>query len=173
MRIMAGLLCAIFLVAPLIGIAGPATRLVVNCSPSPLPTASAHCFDATIGTPVTIYVVAAEATPVIATSYTGTVHLTSSDPTATLPPDHTFTAADAGVWAAQVTFHSLSTNKVPSPESITATDVANSLSGMQLWSVFPLEVVTQTVPALGTVSLYVMLFVLAALGLRSLQKKAS
>jgi hypothetical protein len=33
----------------------------------------------------------------VVTGYTGTVHFSSSDSTATLPADYTFTAADAGV----------------------------------------------------------------------------
>ena len=32
----------------------------------------------------------------VASGYTGTVHFTSTDPSATLPPDHQFTAGDAG-----------------------------------------------------------------------------
>lgn len=59
------------------------------------------------------------------TSYTGTVHFTSSDPAASLPADYTFTAADAG-------FHtfvaSLSTPNAPGGfQSITATDTAMAL----------------------------------------------
>jgi adhesin/invasin len=33
----------------------------------------------------------------VVTGYRGTVHFTSSDSSATLPKDHTFTASDAGV----------------------------------------------------------------------------
>ena len=33
----------------------------------------------------------------VVTGYTGTVHFSTNDPGATLPPDYTFTAADAGV----------------------------------------------------------------------------
>ena len=36
-------------------------------------------------------------------TYTGTVHFTSTDPTAILPADYTFTAADAGTHTFNVT----------------------------------------------------------------------
>ncbi|WP_217551179.1 hypothetical protein, partial [Pantoea sp. GbtcB22] len=39
-----------------------------------------------------------------ATSYTGTVHFTSTDPLAQLPADYTFTASDQGVHFFRVTF---------------------------------------------------------------------
>lgn len=59
------------------------------------------------------------------TTYTGTVHFTSSDPAASLPADYTFTAADAGFHTFVV---SLST---PNPsggfQTITATDTAMPL----------------------------------------------
>jgi len=52
-----------------------------------------------------------------ATAYRGTVQLTSSDPAATLPPAHTFTAADGGTFAFTVTL------RTPGAQSITAADV--------------------------------------------------
>ena len=62
----------------------------------------------------------------VATGYTGTVHFTSSDPTAVLPPDTTFTAADNGVKTVTVTF------KTPGAQSLTATDTANgAITGNQ------------------------------------------
>jgi autotransporter-associated beta strand protein len=50
------------------------------------------------------------------TEYTGTVHFTSPDPTAALPSDYTFTAADAGMHTFQVMLRTAGT------QSITATD---------------------------------------------------
>lgn len=59
------------------------------------------------------------------TSYTGTVHFTSSDPAASLPADYTFTAADAGFHTFVV---SLSTPNAPGGfQTITATDTAMPL----------------------------------------------
>ena len=42
-------------------------------------------------------VMALTARGAVDTQYGGTIHFTSSDPAATLPPDYTFTAADKGV----------------------------------------------------------------------------
>jgi hypothetical protein len=54
------------------------------------------------------------------TSYTGTVHFTSSDGQAVLPADYTFTAADAGVHTFSATL------KTAGTQSITATDTVQS-----------------------------------------------
>jgi hypothetical protein len=61
-----------------------------------------------------------------ATSYTGTVHFTSSDSQAMLPADYAFTAGDAGVHDFSVTL------KTAGTQSITATDTAtSSITGSQ------------------------------------------
>jgi hypothetical protein len=60
------------------------------------------------------------------TGYTGTVHFTSSDPQAVLPPDYTFTAADDGVHTFSATL------KTAGSQSLTATDTVNgALSGSE------------------------------------------
>ena len=56
----------------------------------------------------------------VATGYTGTVALTSSDPHAVLPSNYTFTASDAGKHSFTVTLDTAGT------QSITATDTATS-----------------------------------------------
>ena len=64
------------------------------------------------------------------TSYTGTIHFSSSDPAAVLPPDFTFTptAAEAGFH----TFTNGVTLKTTGTQSVTATDVASaSITGSQ------------------------------------------
>jgi hypothetical protein len=58
----------------------------------------------------------------VATGYTGTVHVTSSDAQATLPADYTFTAADAGVHTLSVTL------KTAGPQGITVRDGADGFS---------------------------------------------
>jgi len=55
------------------------------------------------GQPDSVTVTAIDATGATATSYRGTVHLTSSDASATLPADFTFAAADNGVKQVSVT----------------------------------------------------------------------
>jgi hypothetical protein len=56
----------------------------------------------------------------VATGYAGTIHFTSTDPNAVLPPDYTFTAADNGIHTFTVT---LST---PGTQSVTATDTSTA-----------------------------------------------
>ena len=57
----------------------------------------------------------------VVTGYTGTVHFTSTDTTATLPKNYTFTAADKGVH----TFSGLVLRK-RGTQKITFTDTLNS-----------------------------------------------
>jgi hypothetical protein len=58
-------------------------------------------------------------------SYTGTVHFTSSDPSAVLPPDYTFVANDAGVHTFSIML------KTPGNQTITVVDTAsgNAVTG--------------------------------------------
>jgi uncharacterized delta-60 repeat protein len=58
----------------------------------------------------------------VVTGYVGTVHFTSSDGTATLPVDYTFTAGDAGVH----TFTSQTILRKRGKQTITVTDTQNS-----------------------------------------------
>jgi Ca2+-binding RTX toxin-like protein/streptogramin lyase len=59
--------------------------------------------NATAGTPTSITVTAMDAAGGIATGYQGTIHFSSSDNQAVLPPDSTFSAADRGVKTFTVT----------------------------------------------------------------------
>jgi hypothetical protein len=62
----------------------------------------------------------------LATGYRGTVHFTSSDPQAALPPDYTFTAADAGTHTFSITLNTVGT------QSFTASDTAtDTITGSQ------------------------------------------
>ncbi|MHB1559763.1 MAG: beta strand repeat-containing protein, partial [Isosphaeraceae bacterium] len=61
----------------------------------------------------------------VATGYTGTVALASSDGQAALPSSYAFTAADAGIHQFSVTL------KTAGNQSITATDQASNLSGSE------------------------------------------
>jgi adhesin/invasin len=66
-------------------------------------------------------VVALDASNHIATSYTGTVTFSSStDSTAALPDDYTFTAADRGIHAISATLNTTGA------QTVTATDTADS-----------------------------------------------
>jgi sugar lactone lactonase YvrE len=77
------------------------------------------------GTPGTLTVIARDPAGNVATGFTGTVHLSTTDPLVFLDPDYTFTAADNGVHTFHATFGTAGTF------SITATDDADGLSGSQ------------------------------------------
>jgi hypothetical protein len=72
------------------------------------------------GTPVSLTVTAEDAAG-NPTAYLGTVHFSSTDPLASLPPDYTFTAADHGVH----TFSGVIL-RTPGSQSVTATDTATA-----------------------------------------------
>jgi hypothetical protein len=76
----------------------------------------------TAGTAQNLTIYAYDAYGNVATGYTGTVHVTSFDPQATLPADYTFTAADAGVHTLSVTL------KTAGIEGITVQDVQNGFT---------------------------------------------
>jgi len=95
-----------------------ASTFMVSGFPSPV----------TAGVAGTVTVTALDANGNIATGYTGTVHLASSDPLAGLPNNYTFTLADAGVH----TFTNQFTLKTAGTQSITATDtVTGTITGTQ------------------------------------------
>jgi hypothetical protein len=78
---------------------------------------------ATLGVPFNIVVTALDISGATATTYTGTVHFTSSG-SATLPADYTFVGADAGVHTFSVTLNASGS------QMITATDIAvGSITG--------------------------------------------
>ena len=96
--------------------AGPTTTIVVSGYPS----------SAMAGTSNSVTVTAYDASGNIATGYTGTVQITSSDTQALLPSNYQFTAVDAGVHSFSVTLESAGT------QSITATDtLKTSITGSQ------------------------------------------
>ena len=97
-------------------IPGVAASVVVNGFPG----------TTTAGTAGTVTVTLKDALGNVATGYTGTMHLTSSDPQAVLPANYTFQSIDAGVKNFGVTL------KTAGTESITSTDTVNSgLTGAQ------------------------------------------
>jgi hypothetical protein len=94
-----------------------ANHLNVAGYPSPVPA----------GTSGTVTVSVVDAYGNVVPSYTGTVHLSSSDPQAMLPADYTFTAADNGMHA----FNNV-VLVTAGTQSITATDtVTASITGAQ------------------------------------------
>jgi sugar lactone lactonase YvrE len=72
------------------------------------------------GSPVSFTVTAEDSTGAPVPSYTGTVHFTSSDLSAVLPSDYTFTSSDNGTHTFTVTLQSAGS------QSLTVTDQANT-----------------------------------------------
>jgi hypothetical protein len=103
---------------------GPATHFTISGYPNP----------DTAGTSHTITVTALDANNNVASGYTGTVRITSSDAAAILPPNYAFQTSDAGVHAFAVTLNTVQTGL-----SITATDtttvtITGSQTGIQVVS---------------------------------------
>jgi hypothetical protein len=74
------------------------------------------------GQPASLTVTARDQFGNVVTDYAGTVHFSSTDPAAVLPPDFTFTSADAGAHTFPLT---LST---PGPQTVTVTDVSAGIT---------------------------------------------
>ena len=69
-------------------------------------------------------------------AYSGTVHFTSDDPQAVLPPNYTFIPGDAGTHTFSATMNSAGSGSSNANHTITVTDIANaSLSGTDLTTV--------------------------------------
>jgi len=79
------------------------------------------------GTVVTVTVTAKDASGITVTDYSGTVHLTSTDPAAELPlTSYTFVSVDVGSHPWHVAFNTVGT------QTVTATDVTtNSITGSE------------------------------------------
>ncbi len=67
---------------------------------------------ATTGAGVSVQVKAVDGSNSVVTGFTGTVHLASTDGSATLPADYTFTSGDAGVHSFNVTFNTVGAQTV-------------------------------------------------------------
>jgi hypothetical protein len=108
--------------------------IVVNCIDSISPPPNTQCFNHTLNQPFTFWVVIVDDTVSdasnISKNYRGSIHFSSDDLTAELPPYYTFTADDAGIHAFTATFHTMTTADIPSLQTITASDAANNLSSM-------------------------------------------
>ncbi|SET85741.1 lamin tail domain-containing protein [Stigmatella erecta] len=125
----------------------PATSMAFSIAP-----ASASRLELTgLASPVTagsaqsLTVTAKDAFGNVASGYTGTVHFTSSDTLADLPPDAPFSAGDAGQRTFPVTL------KTSGPQTVTAKDVAlDTLTGTaspQVAPGAPAKLVFRTQPA--------------------------
>ena len=98
---------------PTVEFISPATRLEFTVPPGPV----------TAGTPFSVTVTAYDASNNVATGFTGTVQLTSSDPQAVLPGDFTFAASNAGTASLSVELRTAGTQTL---------SLAHGLSGSPL-----------------------------------------
>jgi hypothetical protein len=119
--------------APLAEVAGPAAGLTVDM-------ASARPI---VGTPVELALTVRDAYGNVVTDYAGTVHVSSSDPLASVAADYTFTVLDAGAhrFSSGVTF------ATPGLQTVTVTDVENAtITGQTV----PVKVVLDTLLTVTT-----------------------
>jgi hypothetical protein len=72
------------------------------------------------GSPASIFILALDANNRVVTNYTGTVHFTSTDPNAILPPNYTFLPSDQGKHVFSASFAAAGT------QTLTVTDLANA-----------------------------------------------
>ena len=148
--------------------AAPATSFIVNpCGPFVVQ----NCAEAIhpLGQPFAFWVIAVDGTNSLATNFTGTVSIASSDPNATLPSNHTFTLADGSVFAFTITLNSLGPNSPPT-QMVTAFDSTSGLVGNHNFFVGTASFAAFAIPTLSTsfqLLLGVLLGVLAIFALRS------
>jgi hypothetical protein len=97
------------------------------------------------GAPAVMAVVVVDPYDNLATDYTGTVHFTSSDASATLPADYTFTAADGGAHDFPITL------RAAGSQTVTGTDThAPGITGQTTVTVLP--VASLSGPAVGNLN---------------------
>ena len=106
----------------LANVRGAQSNITVNPSSTSLATHLSITMPAQLnsGSPVSITITALDLTNAIAPDYRGTIHFTSSDSSAILPADYTFTAADQGTHTFTGTFISVQ------PLTVTVTDTAKA-----------------------------------------------
>jgi hypothetical protein len=102
-------------------VAGTAGGIVVNAAAAARFILSAPA-SVTHGVAFSVTLTVEDAYGNVVTGYRGTVHFRSSDSTAALPADYTFTAADAGVH----TFAKKTTLRKRGKQTVTVTDTLNS-----------------------------------------------
>jgi RHS repeat-associated protein len=108
------------------GLPAPGTAKYANLNYPPRFVVSGVPATVTAGTSQTVTVEVRNSYGNRLTGYRGTAGFTSSDAQAAVPANHTFTAADAGIYSAMVTF------KTAGTQSITAIDLATpAITGVQ------------------------------------------
>jgi predicted secreted protein len=127
-------------------LSGTQTGIVVNATPL---SVSGLTTPRIAGTTGSIRVTAVDASGNRIPGYLGTIHFSSSDPLADLPPDYTFTAADNGthVFVANVILKSAGTHSVTAVDTVTASiKGAQTGIGVEPAALFGLRVSGMTTP---------------------------
>jgi hypothetical protein len=108
------------------GIPPSSTYVFTNVAPGPLATLSVTSSSGMVaaGSPVAVTVTAEDAYGNAIPGYAGTVHFGSTDGQAQLPPDHTFTAFDAGSYTVSLTLDTAGN------QTVYATDAAGGFGAM-------------------------------------------
>jgi hypothetical protein len=107
-------------------ITGTQAGIVVNPAPASTLVVAGFPTSVTAGTAGTFTVTAKDPYGNTATGYRGTLHFTSSDPQAGLPPDYAFVAADNGVHSFSATLKTAGTQTLTARDTVTA-----SITGTQ------------------------------------------
>ena len=99
--------------------------LVVNPAAASILIASGFANPASAGVASTLTVVAKDQYGNVATTYTGTVKITSSDSNATLPANYTYQGSDAGTHNFSVTLKTMATQSITATDTVTSTITGN------------------------------------------------
>ncbi|MBK8794828.1 MAG: hypothetical protein IPN59_17300 [Holophaga sp.] len=102
-------------------ITGSQTGIVVNPGTATHFGVSGFSNPTVAGAPHILTVTALDANENTAVAYTGTVHITSSDASATLPANYAYTAGDSGTHAFALTLNTEGTQSITATDTITAT----------------------------------------------------
>jgi hypothetical protein len=158
------------LILPLAASAAPAVRLGISSSfcfiqlcpgvQPPVPTSAAS------GTEFGIFVAALDASSVRATTYTGTVTFSSSDPLATLPASYTFVSVDGGVKAFSAVLWTLG------EQTITVSDPENNLMPGTLTMTVTGPQSPESIPALSPEARVLFAVMLGAAGILFLRLRS-
>jgi hypothetical protein len=108
-------------------ITGGQSGIVVNPAPTTATALSVTGYPTpvTAGTPGTFTVTATDGHGHVVTGYAGTIHFTSGDSKAVLPPDYTFVAADHGSHTFSATFNTTGTQSLAANDKATPTITGN------------------------------------------------
>lgn len=131
------------------GVTGSHAAISVNPAAASSLSVAGFPASTTSGAPQNFTVTAMDPYGNPATGYTGTVHFTSSDAQATLPPNYNFTLADAGVHTFSATLKTAGTQAITATDTVTAT-ITGTQSGISVSQVGASTLAVAGFPAFTT-----------------------